>query len=122
MKRINPGVTYSVYTEYESDETGDYTYFIGEEVSDLGAQDQNQFIPLAIPASRYQKFTTAPGQMPEVVIKAWQAIWQMGSSDFGGERRYLADFEVYDHRASDPAQAVVDIYIRHYFVIMFDSL
>ena len=29
--RKNAGVTLSVYTEYDSDEHGDYTYFIGEE-------------------------------------------------------------------------------------------
>ena len=31
--RKNPGTTFCVYTDYESDFTGDYTYFIGEEVN-----------------------------------------------------------------------------------------
>ncbi|HEX4045183.1 MAG TPA: AraC family transcriptional regulator, partial [Gammaproteobacteria bacterium] len=31
--RKNPGVTLSVYTEYDSNEHDDYTYFIGEEVN-----------------------------------------------------------------------------------------
>ena len=31
--RKNPGVTLSVFTDYEGDEHGDYTYFIGEEVN-----------------------------------------------------------------------------------------
>lgn len=31
--RKNPGVTLSIYTEYDSNEHGDYTYFIGEEVN-----------------------------------------------------------------------------------------
>lgn len=31
--RKNPGTTYCVYTDYKSDFTGDYTYFIGEEVN-----------------------------------------------------------------------------------------
>ena len=30
--RKKPGTTLCVYTDYESDHTGDYTYFIGEEV------------------------------------------------------------------------------------------
>ena len=30
--RKKPGITYCVYTEYESDHTGPYTYFVGEEV------------------------------------------------------------------------------------------
>ena len=31
--RANPLVTYCAYTEYESDYSGEYTFFIGEEVS-----------------------------------------------------------------------------------------
>jgi len=61
--------------------------------------------------SRYQKFTTQTGKMPEVVINAWQAIWQIPPSDFGGNRKYIADFEVYNKRASDPNDTMVDIFI-----------
>lgn len=109
--RTNPGVTYSVYTEFESDEHGEYTYFIGEQVNSLEGQDLESFKTLTIEPSTYQKFTTEPGQMPTVVIEAWQAIWQMHETDFGGKRKYLADFEVYDQRAADPRNSVVDIYI-----------
>lgn len=49
--------------------------------------------------------------MPEVIINAWQQIWKMSVNDFGGERAYIADFEVYDQRASDPANTCLDIYI-----------
>src|SRR5436190_20172845 len=104
------GVTLSVYTEYDSNEHGDYTYFIGKEVSSFediptGLQQ------LTIPAAKYQKFTTPSGKMPEVVINAWQEIWRMLSEDIGGDRAYQADFEVYDHRAYDPANTTLDIYI-----------
>ncbi len=108
--RKNPHVTLAVYTEYESDENGDYTYFIGEEESsfeNVGSDLQT----LIIPASNYQKFTTDSGKCPDVVINAWQQIWKMSSSDFGGERAYIADFEVYDQRAIDPANMSLDIYI-----------
>ena len=57
------------------------------------------------------KFTTNPGSMPNVVIQAWQDIWKMSSSDFSGERSYIADFEIYDEKDSDSKNAVVDIYI-----------
>jgi predicted transcriptional regulator YdeE len=108
--RKNPGVTLAVYTEYTSDEHGDYTYFIGEEVDsyDNVPADLQQ---LTIPAAAYQKFTTPPGKMPDIVIAAWQQIWQMTANDFGGKRAYRADFEVYDDRAYDPAKTIVDIYI-----------
>lgn len=108
--RKNPGVTLSVYTEYDSNEHGDYTYFIGEEV-DSFENVSSEFQKLTIPAAKYQKFTTPSGKMPEVVINAWQQIWKMSSNDFGGERAYVADFEVYDQRASNPVNASLDIYI-----------
>lgn len=108
--RKNPGVTLAIYTEYDSNEHGDYTYFIGEEVSSFeNAPEQLQ--TLTIPAAKYQKFTTPSGKMPEVVIHAWQKIWGMSASDFEGERAYAADFEVYDQRASDPSNTCMDIYI-----------
>ena len=108
--RKNPGVTLSVYTEYDSNEHGDYTYFIGEEVSSFEniPSGLQQF---TIPAAQYQKFTTPSGKMPDVVISAWQQIWKMTSDDFEGDRAYIADFEVYDQRAIDPANTSLDIYI-----------
>ena len=109
--RATPGVTYSVYTQYDSDEHGEYTYFIGEAVESLDGQDLENFHSLTIPESHYTKFTTQPGPMPSIVIQAWQDIWKMSANDLGGRRAYLADFEVYDHRASDPSHSIVDIYI-----------
>ncbi len=108
--RKNPGVTLSVYTEYDSNEHGDYTYFIGEEVSSF-ENIPTGLLQLTIPAAQYLKFTTPPGKMPEVVINAWQQIWEMSANNLGGERAYVADLEVYDQRASDPANTSLDIYI-----------
>ncbi|MHB1949788.1 MAG: GyrI-like domain-containing protein [Gammaproteobacteria bacterium] len=71
--RKNPGVTLSVYTEYDSNENGDYTYFIGEEVSSY-ENIPSGLQKLTIPAAKYQKFTTPSGKMPDVVINAWQKI------------------------------------------------
>jgi predicted transcriptional regulator YdeE len=108
--RKNPGVTYAVYTEYESNEYGEYTYFIGEEVNSFD-NVPTDFKKLTIPAAKNQKFTTQPGQMPDVVINAWQQIWKMSAKDFGGDRAYIADFELYDERAMDPANTSLDIYV-----------
>lgn len=109
--RTAPNVTYSVYTNYESDEHGEYTYFIGEQVDSLEGQDLEKYETITIPASSYTKFTTEAGPMPDVVIGAWQEIWQMNKEDFGGERAYIADFEVYSSKAADPTNAIIDIYI-----------
>jgi len=110
MMRKNPGTTFCVYTNYESDVTGDYTYFIGEEVAFLEGVPEG-FETLTIPAQNYAKFTNQPGPMPSVCISMWQNIWAMNPPDLGGERSYIADFEIYDKRSADPKNAVLDIYI-----------
>lgn len=56
-------------------------------------------------------FTSNPGPMPAVCIDLWQKIWTLNPAQLGGERQYLADFELYDKRASDPQNTVLDIYI-----------
>ena len=110
VARKNPGTTFCVYTNYESDFTGDYTYFIGEEVTSFEKIGEG-FEKLIIPAQNYAKFTNQPGPMPTVCIDMWQNIWKMSAADFGGERAYIADFEVYDERSVDHNNVTLDIYI-----------
>jgi predicted transcriptional regulator YdeE len=108
--RLNPGITFCIYSEYESDYTGEYSYFIGEETDNIEniAPDLNSLI---IPPQKYIKFTSGTGSMPEVVINCWQKIWQMSPESLGGTRNYLADFEIYDERSKDPQNTILDIYI-----------
>jgi predicted transcriptional regulator YdeE len=108
--RHNPGTTFCVYTNYESDVNGDYTYFIGEQVNSFEDIDK-EFEMLTIPMQNYAKFTNQPGPMPTVCIDMWQNIWKMNASDLGGERAYIADFEVYDERSRDHNNVTLDIYI-----------
>jgi predicted transcriptional regulator YdeE len=99
-----------VYTEYATDHTGEYTYFIGEEV-DASAEVPEGLSTITVPQQNYAKFTTESGQMPAVCINAWMDIWKMTSEDLGSDRAFKADFEVYDERALNPANTVLDIYI-----------
>lgn len=108
--RTKPGVTYSAYTDYESDITGDYTYFIGEEVSSFDNVPDGAST-LVIPAQHYAVFTNGPGPMPGVCIETWQHIWGLTAEEMGGERNYLADFELYDERATDHTRVTLDIFI-----------
>jgi predicted transcriptional regulator YdeE len=108
--RKKPGTTLCVYTDYESDHSGDYTYIIGEEV-DSFESCPSDFVTHVIPAQDYIKFTNGPAPMPEVVREPWFKIWQMSDEDLGGKRLYKADFEVYDERASDHQNIVLDILI-----------
>ena len=109
-ERKNPGTTFCVYTEYESDYMGDYTYFIGEEVSSIDNIPKD-LETLIIPAQKYIKFTTEPAPMPNAVVDTWKKITQMTANELGGARRYHSDFEIYDERAHDHNNLILDIYI-----------
>lgn len=104
----NPEVTYIAYTDYESDHLGEYTCFIGTEVIDLSDITSGLSTHI-IPDQNYIKFTTASGSLPDIVIDTWKEIWQM--EELNNNRSYLSDFEVYDARAADPSNAVMNIYI-----------
>ncbi len=95
---------------YASDEHGEYLFFTGEAVSSF-ADVPPDLQQLIIPAARYQKFTAEVGGMPAVLIDAWQQIWQMTENDFVGKRAYIADFELYDQCAANPAEASLDNYM-----------
>ena len=110
FNKKNPGRIFAVYTDYESDKDGEYTYFLGEEVTSFD-NIKEDFRMLTIPGQAYAKFTPNPGVMPKVVIDMWLEIWGMDAAELGGERTYLADFEVYDERSRDPNNAILDIYI-----------
>lgn len=108
--RKKPGTTLCVYTEYESDHNGEYSYLIGEEVesfTDVPAGLEKH----TIAPQTYTKFTNGPAAMPEVVREPWFKIWAMNDEELGGTRRYHADFEVYDERSADHQNIVLDIYI-----------
>lgn len=106
----NPGTTFCVYTDYESDYNGEYTYFIGEEVTSFD-KIEDGFETLTIPLQTYTKFTNTPGPMPDVCIDMWQRIWKMNDNALGGKRAYIADFELYDERSVNHNNVTLDIYI-----------
>lgn len=109
--RTKPGTTFCAYTDYESDYTGAYTYFIGEEVSSFESSIPEGFQKLIIPNQHYVKFTTRPAPMPDVIVNAWQKIWNMPHTQLGGKRRYHTDFEIYDERAANHQNIVLDIFV-----------
>ncbi len=109
--RVKPNTTFCAYTQYESDHKGAYTYFIGEEVSSLDFSLPDGFEKLIIPSQKYVKFTTPPEPMPDVIINAWQNIYKMSSAELGGKRSFKTDFEIYDERAEDHQNIVLDLWL-----------
>ena len=93
----------AVYTDYASDQDGEYTFVIGARVR-AGAEAPAGMVATIVPAGRYAMFISDRGPVGEVVMKTWQRVWVARV-----ERAYQADYEVYDERAGDPGNAVVEV-------------
>ena len=100
----------AVYTDYDSDHNGEYTFVLGARVSSDAAAPAGM-VAKKIPAGRYAVFTTDKGRAAKVVPEAWMRINSLPKSAVGGDRVYGADFEIYDERASDPQNSQVDVYV-----------
>jgi len=108
--RLNPGKTFCVYTEYESDYTGAYKYFIGEEVNSFETY-LKAFQLIRYLLKNMLSSQQIQDQCPAAVIDAWKEIWKTSDEKFGAPREYHSDFEVYDERASDHMNVIVDLFI-----------
>jgi len=100
----------ALYTEYASDKDGEYTYVLGARVTKAESVPAGMVVK-NVPAGRYAVFTSERGPVQKVVVEMWRRVWATPKSAWGGDRAYKADFEVYDQRAQNPADSVVDLYI-----------
>lgn len=100
----------AVYTDYASDHDGEYTFLLGARVGSDAVVPAGM-VAKKIPAGQYAVFTTERGPAAKVVPEEWMRINSLPKSAVGGDRRYGADFEIYDERASDPQSAQVDVYV-----------
>lgn len=101
---------YSVYAEYENGAIGEYTSLIGNRVADKSAIASPSITTITLPAAQYAVFTSRRGPLSEVVAEAWQFIWSW-SMNSELSRTFTGDFEHYDERASNPNDAIVEIYV-----------
>ena len=100
----------AMYTNYESNANGEYTFLIGAKVTSLGSIPEGMHT-IQVPDARYAIFTSEKGPAWEVVPETWQKLWSKPASEMGGERAFFADFEIYDERAADPQNAVVEVWV-----------
>ena len=84
-----------VYSDYASDNTGDYSYTLGYRVSSAGKVPDGM-VTRTIHACKYASFTSETGPPQEVIPALWQKIAQMTPQQLGGTRAYQTDFETYD--------------------------
>lgn len=107
--KLGPDI-YAVYTEYASDANGDYTYILGAKV-EPAAKPPDGMVRVDVPAGRYAEFTSEKGPVQKVVPGTWKQVWEYFSNARHGQRAYRADYELYDQRAADPANAQVAVNI-----------
>jgi predicted transcriptional regulator YdeE len=100
----------AVYSQYASDKDGEYTYLLGARVKKAEGVPAGMTV-LNVPAGRYAVFTSERGPVQKVVVEMWRRVWETPKNALGGDRTYQVDFEVYDQRAQNPADAVVDLYV-----------
>ena len=101
---------YVVYSNYESNEYGEYDYLIGSPVSSVESLPVGMTFA-AIATGDYAVVTTDKGAVTRMVPGKWKEIWQMPAEELGGKRAFLTDYEVYGAKATNPYQAEVDIYL-----------
>lgn len=101
----------SLYTNYDSDEHGEYTYVTGVKTDAAPSTLQEGAECFSVPGKMYARVTTPQGPRPPVLIETWRNIWLLPPSNPGGRRAFENDFEVYDERAANPQDSQIDIYL-----------
>lgn len=91
-----------IYTDYSSNEMGDYTIMVGAETCSDKQPNEDLEI-LRIPAGKYAKFIVK-GHMQRAVADFWQQLWNMDLP-----RSFCCDFEEYQDAEMENAE--IHIYI-----------
>ncbi len=85
--KANNDFMYGVYTDYESDATGNYKVTVGVEVT----KPKNAIV---IEDKKYLVFKKQ-GELPMVVVELWEEIWDYFEKNSEYERAFEIDFEQY---------------------------
>ena len=85
--KANSDFMYGVYSDYESDVTGNYKITVGVEVTKV----KNAIV---IEDKKYLVFTKK-GELPMVVVELWEEIWDYFEKNSDYERSFEVDFEKY---------------------------
>ncbi|MGI9525481.1 MAG: GyrI-like domain-containing protein [Weeksellaceae bacterium] len=97
---------YSIYTDYKTNHTGNYTCIIGFKVDSIEEIPEG-LVGKEIGSGNYHKYI-AKGEMPDAVVNAWKEIWK-NNADLN--RTFTADFEVYGDKSQNGGNSEVEIFI-----------
>ncbi len=106
-KRVDSRVI-ALYTDYESDKNGLYTYVLGAKVSSVKDLPPGMTWR-TVESGTYAMFTAQGGPPPQMVVDLWKRIWSLEKPG-SLHRAYKTDFEVH-YGPADPAKAQVDVYV-----------
>ena len=98
-----------VYSDYASDQNGEYTYLLGAPVDSLEGTPKDLAVR-TIPAGSYAVLTTPSGPPQQTLPAVWTKIWGMSEAELGGKRSFVMDYETYDG-FSDPANMQVTVHL-----------
>jgi predicted transcriptional regulator YdeE len=104
------GALIVVYSNYASDEKGEYDYLIGARVSSVENLPAGMTWKKVEPGA-YAVVLTDKGQMPGVLQAAWAHIWKMSPEELGGKRAFVTDYEIYDARSANMQSAQIEIHV-----------
>lgn len=96
---------YSIYTDYESDQTKPYTAILGCKVENLN-DIPNGMIGKSFDGGNYVKLSAQGDLMKGLIVNQWTEIWKMDL-----DRLFTADFEVFGEKAQNPTNAEIDFLI-----------
>ena len=96
----------AIYTDYQSNDTEDYTTIIGVPVSTLN-EIPNGMIGQEFQPENFKKFI-AKGEMPKAVDDTWINIWEQ---DENLNRKYTYDFELYGANCNKGTDSEVEIFV-----------
>lgn len=103
--RVDSDLYFALYTDYESDPNGQYSFILAAEVSS-SEEVPDGMIAIDIPTAQYLVFTVK-GSLPQALSRTWKEIGNYFANNKVYQRAYTADFELYDKSFPE----LVEVYI-----------
>ena len=98
---------YALYTEYESDKNGAYTYVLGVRVNSENGVPAGM-VMRRVPEGDYALLAVRDHPAPTAVVGLWQQIWKLEDAR-QISRAYRTDYEV--HHFEGKQESAVELYI-----------
>jgi len=109
--KTNGSPILAVYTDYESDQNGEYSLTLGCEVASL-KQVPDGMVGVTIPAAKYARFALASPE-PKAIQEGWREVWSQFSGNTAGARAYSVDFEEFRSGSEgSPGDAAIHISVK----------